>query len=361
MELRDSARERPHPPDVTVLMTVYNGMPYLRQAIESILEQTWADFEFLVVNDCSTDDSRDVILSYDDPRIRLLDNEENINQTRSLNRGLESVRSELIARMDADDISHPKRLEMQVAYLEEHPDVVAVGTGLRFITHTGRVTGRLVRPEHDLALRWLQLFDCPLSCGAVMFRRSTVWGTFGGFDPSIRLYQDWELWSRVLPEYKIANLPEVLLDVRKHSGCETVVFRDIALGEGKRITSANLRNILGIRDHSEEWLAKVDALTAERATHPEHLLQVVQMLFERFCELYPEAREDDQILSELSKQYLRVLSHAGLRHVPLVFRAVRLAWPMSSKMLFMSRLVRCLAVRMGARHVKRWLSRLGIC
>ncbi len=348
-------------PEVTVLMTVYNGMPYLPLAIESILKQTWTDFEFLIINDCSTDNSRDVILSYDDPRIRLLDNEENLNQTKSLNRGLEHTRTKLVARMDADDISHPKRLEMQVAYLRDHPEVVAVGTNLRFITHTGRVTGRFVRPEHDLALRWLQFFDCPLSCGAVMFRKSVVWDKLGGFDPSIRFYQDLELWSRVLPEYKIANLPDLLLDVRKHPGCDTIVFRDIAFGEGERITSANLRRILGITDDSEEWLSKVDTLTAERANHPEHLLQVIEVLFERFRALYPTAEEDPEVLNELSRQYLRVLYHTDLRSLPIAFRVLRLAWPISSKRLYMSRLARCLAVRVGARHVKRWFSCIRLC
>ena len=339
--------------EATVLMAVYNGMPYLPQAIESILNQTYSDFQFLIVNDCSTDSTRDIILSYKDSRIRLLDNEENINQTKSLGRGLEHTQTELVARMDADDVSHPQRLEIQVEYLREHPEVAAVGTNMRFIDHTGRVTGELRRPGHDVALRWLQLFDCPVSSGAVMFRKSVVWDKMGGFDPSIRFSQDWELWSRMPQEHKLANLPELLVDIRKHSGNAVVAFQDESLAEHRLINRVNPQRLLGITDNSEEWLAKVDTLVPARVDHPEHLLEVIETLFERFCALYPAARRDPDVLKERSRQYLRVLYHTDRRTLPTALRALRLAWPASSKALYFSRLARLAAVCLGGRQVKR--------
>ena len=121
-----------------VLMAVYNGMPYLPLAIESILGQTYEDFEFLIINDRSTDETREVVLGYRDSRIRLLDNQENIGQTRSLNRGLSETRCELVARMDDDDVSHPQRLERQVRFLEEHADVAVVGSNLTFVDSGGQ-------------------------------------------------------------------------------------------------------------------------------------------------------------------------------------------------------------------------------
>ena len=201
----------------------------------------------------------------------------------------------------------------------------AVGTSLRFIDHTGRATGQFIRPQHDLALRWMQLFSCPVSCGAVVFRKSVVWDELGGFDPSISIAQDWELWSRMPPEYKLANLPDLLLDVRKHPGCDTIVFRDIIFAEGQRINRANPQRILGITDDSEEWLSKVDTLIAERVDHPEHRLEVIEVLSERFYALYPTAREDPEVLKELSRQYVRVLCHTDLRSLPTTFRVLRLA------------------------------------
>ena len=102
---------------VTVLMPVYNAELFLSEAIESILRQTWSDFEYLIINDGSTDNSRKIISSFRDPRIRLVDNPSNLGLTKSLNKGLELAEGEYIARQDADDISHPKRLERQVQFL----------------------------------------------------------------------------------------------------------------------------------------------------------------------------------------------------------------------------------------------------
>src|SRR5659263_168424 len=111
-------------PKVTVLMAVYNGERYLREAIESILGQSFADFEFFIVNDGCTDSSRDIILSYRDPRIRLIDNQENIGLTKSLNIGLSLASGEYVARQDADDISYPTRIEKQIEYFETYPHTV---------------------------------------------------------------------------------------------------------------------------------------------------------------------------------------------------------------------------------------------
>jgi len=115
-------------PAVTVLMGVYNGELFVRDAIDSILAQSYRDFELLVVDDGSTDTTPAILASYDDSRLRVLRNEENIGLTRSLNRGLRAARGGLIARQDADDLSLPNRLARQVTFLESHPDVVLLGT-----------------------------------------------------------------------------------------------------------------------------------------------------------------------------------------------------------------------------------------
>ena len=104
-------------PEVTVLMSVFNGEKYLRESIDSILNQTFSDFEFLIINDGSTDSSRKIILSYDDSRIILVDNNENSGLSKSLNIGIHRGQGEYIARQDADDVSHPKRLEKELQFL----------------------------------------------------------------------------------------------------------------------------------------------------------------------------------------------------------------------------------------------------
>ncbi|RJQ28953.1 glycosyltransferase [Candidatus Parcubacteria bacterium] len=296
--------------DLTVLMTVYNGLPYLHAAIRSILDQTFDNFEFLIVNDCSTDDSRKAILGYSDPRIRLIDNRENLNQTRSLNRGLAEIRTELVARMDADDVSHPRRLERQMDYLARYPEVAAVGTHLRFINSRGDVIGGYEFPEEDLPLRWMQLFDCPVSCGAVMFKRSIVWEKLGGFDPSIRYAQDWELWSRLLPAHRLANLPEKLVDVRQHAAAASSAAFAPMLEEQRRIIRNNPQRLLGIEDPAGAGLARIEILLEKRLTEPGVRMDVIDTLFRLFCRRHIGAETHPGVLRILSRQYLEVLYYS---------------------------------------------------
>ncbi|MCP8319033.1 MAG: glycosyltransferase, partial [Candidatus Methylarchaceae archaeon HK01B] len=115
-------------PKITILMSVYNGEKYLREAIDSILNQTFKDFEFLIINDGSTDRTVEILRSYHDSRIKIITNEKNMGLTKSLNKGLKIARSEYVARMDADDISYPRRLEVQYEYMKKNPDVGIVGS-----------------------------------------------------------------------------------------------------------------------------------------------------------------------------------------------------------------------------------------
>jgi hypothetical protein len=299
--------------DVTVLMTVYNGLPYLPNAIESILRQTADDFEFLVVNDCSTDETRDVVLSYRDPRIRLVDNAVNEKQTRSLNRGLELAHGELIARMDADDVSHPRRLEKQIACLRANPGVAVVGCDLDLIDYRGRLQGRVRWPSGDLALRWLALFVCPVSCGAAVLRKSVVWNQLGGFDPAVKMGQDWELWIRVLGAHKMASVPESLLAVRRHPGQRSSLERELASGERQRTVRLARDIVLG--HGGEEDGNPVPASAARRIAE-------VTITFERFCGKYPAARDDHETMQALALQYLRVLGRSGIRDLPGALRAL---------------------------------------
>ena len=344
-------------PTLTVLMTVYNGLPYLHAAIESILRQTFSEFEFLIVNDCSTDESRQAILNYNDPRIHLIDNHENLNQTLSLNRGLAETRTELVCRMDADDVSHPRRLEKQMNYLMRHPDVVAAGTHLRFINAQGKVIGKFEFPEDDLPLRWMQLFDCPVSCGAVMFRRSVVWEKFGGFDPSIRYAQDWELWSRVLTGHRLANVPEKLVDVRQHPGASSSAASGPMLEEQRRIIHENPKRILKIEGKQPEWVNKVETLLDKRLKKPKYRVDVIDALFRCFCELYPGAENNPDILKILARQYLKVLYYTQF---PMQFQVLKklqtsLSGSPKTTSFFLKELLA--ALRLIPSHLKYWIPR----
>jgi len=147
-------------PEVTVLMSVYNGSKYLAEAIESILHQSYTDFEFLIINDGSTDLSEKIIKSYNDRRINYIKNNENIGLTRSLNKGLCLARGKYIARMDADDISMPDRFKEQVDFMEKNENVVACGT---FIELFGIKTGKIKYPIKDKEIREKFIFNPPLA------------------------------------------------------------------------------------------------------------------------------------------------------------------------------------------------------
>lgn len=208
-------------PSVTVLMSVCNCRRYVRQAVESILGQTYTDYEFLIVEDGSNDGSDAILDDYAgrDPRIRILRNNENAGLIRSLNRGLEEARGAFVARMDADDVAFPKRLEKQVAHLQTHRDCVLLGSRVLSIDEDGDPICR----EHQKARH--EDIERLLLCGiggavphpTAMYRREdTV--TAGGYREQYPACEDLDLWLRLAERGRLANLQEILLRYRRHFG-----------------------------------------------------------------------------------------------------------------------------------------------
>jgi hypothetical protein len=201
-------------PRVTVLMPVYNDAPFLGAAIDSVLAQTFTDFELIVIDDASTDRSPEIAASYRDPRIRLIVNDTNRGGPAARNRGLAAAKGEYVAQLDANDLSFPPRLAVQVAYLDAHPAVAAVGSQGTMIDVAGRTIGFYSRPITDLGIRWSSIFQTPLINSAAMFRCAIVRDELGGFNANLRCGEDFELWSRLPKHYAIRNLPEPLVAYR---------------------------------------------------------------------------------------------------------------------------------------------------
>jgi len=197
-------------PKVTVLMSVYNGEGYLREAIDSVLSQTYSDFEFLIIDDGSTDGSVDIIRSYLDPRIRLIENEKNIGLTRSLNKGLKLSRGEYIARMDGDDIALPERLEKQVHFLNEHVNVGLVGGSDITINGVGDEIGFRKKLTNNGALKQgLLAGDNQFCHPSSMFRKECI-EKVGPYREEFKMAQDYDLWLRIAEEFELANIEEAL-------------------------------------------------------------------------------------------------------------------------------------------------------
>lgn len=196
-------------PAVTVLMPVYNGAAYLREAIDSILAQTFGDFELLILNDGSTDDSAAIARSYGDPRIRVHDNPRNLKLIATLNLGLALARGRYVARMDGDDIAHPERLARQVAFLDDHPEVGVVGCWLETF---GDTHVQLRAPTAPNEIRVHLLFGNVVPHPGVMFRRALAEPPF--YEAEFPHAEDYAAWQRLSAHTKIANLPEFLLRYR---------------------------------------------------------------------------------------------------------------------------------------------------
>lgn len=203
-------------PKVTVLMAVYNSEKFLKPAIDSILNQTFGDFEFLIINDGSTDESAKIILSYVDERITYVENEQNIGLTKSLNKGLRLAQGEYVARMDADDVSLPERLKKQVAYLDQHQKVALVGAHSALIDEQGQIYQQYKPYNWTSELLFYSLaFRNVMAHSSVMFRTQTI-AAIGGYDENVRTAQDFELWQRVTRKYAAMILPDILIHWRNN-------------------------------------------------------------------------------------------------------------------------------------------------
>lgn len=257
-------------PAVSVLMPVYNGERFLAEAIDSILGQTFTDFEFVIVDDGSTDASPAILADYAsrDPRIRVL-TQANAGIVAALNRGLAECRAPLVARMDADDISLPTRLERQVAFLGGHPAVAVVGTAFQLVSDTGGA-GPVVRHAtgHAAIVRGLRRGNC-LAHPTVMMRRDPIQAV-GGYREFLRHAEDYDLWTRVAERHELANLPECLLRYRVHGGqvswavAEAQVLATLAvqgLARARRRTGAEPTPLMSSPDRP--FLAGLGFLSAD--------------------------------------------------------------------------------------------------
>lgn len=200
-------------PRVTVLMPVYNAENYLDEAIDSILKQTFNNFEFLIINDGSTDKSVKIIEKYKDSRIKLINNEKNKGLVYTLNKGLSLAKGEYIARMDADDISLFKRLETQVSFLDENPEIGIVGTYVEFFGEN--IKRQVWRPPTEMPeIKVSLFFGSTFAHPTVMIRRKLFKTYKLKYNESYKSAEDYGLWQEAEKHFKLKNIPEVHLKYR---------------------------------------------------------------------------------------------------------------------------------------------------
>jgi hypothetical protein len=221
------------PPLISVLVPVYNGMPFLPETVESVRAQTLGDFELIALDDGSTDASAQYLSSLDDDRLRI----ERLARgglSAALNHGLQVARAPIVARLDADDAALPDRFQLQYDYLQAHPDCVALGCQSKHVNENGEAIGEGRYPTSPLAIRWEALFRSPVLHPGSMYRRDHVLAV-GGYRREFDVAEDYDLWTRLLSRGALANLPQQLVRYRVHSRSVCSVHKERQVRQGARI------------------------------------------------------------------------------------------------------------------------------
>ena len=348
----------PPTPQVTVLLPVRNGAAHLPQALDSILAQTFADFELLVIDDGSTDATPEILRAIRDPRLRIVTHPQKLGLVPTLNEGLELARGEFIARHDHDDVSRADRLEKQVAFLRRQPDVALVGSEAWAMDESGRRGARMIRPLGAESIRWYLCFDNAFIHSAVMFRREVVARELGGYRRSLHS-EDYELWSRLARIRPTANLPEPLLRFREHQGSATGGLSGAAAADFDEATSAirleNLRCLLGEAARPEDARLLANYRRPLTAGSAGEFLGVFERLLETQRERWrasPDLRRTVAIqLFELAYRLLPVSRLLALRlfaralrwHLPV---AAAVPWPRALALFLLGGQARTLYLRL---------------
>jgi glycosyltransferase involved in cell wall biosynthesis len=211
----------PMPVKLTLLMPVWNAAPYVREALASVLAQDMQEYELLIIDDGSTDETPAIIASFDDARIRVI-RQENAGVAAALNTGLAMAKGTCIARFDADDICLPGRLSAQFSFLEQHPDYILVGSDADYMDEEGNFLFHYNCPAHtDEEIKALPPLVCPFIHSAVMYRKDVVLEA-GGYSLQAHNFEDHLLWRQLVPKGRCCNLKQSLIKVRFNPGSVTL-------------------------------------------------------------------------------------------------------------------------------------------
>lgn len=242
-------------PLISVILPVYNSSDFLEEAIDSIINQTYKNWELIAINDGSTDKSEDIILRYKDARIKYYKNEKNIGLIGTLNRGIDLSTGKYIARMDSDDVSKPLRFEKQINFMEQNPNYAMCGTFAKMIDQSGNKIRKIVHQTTDEFLKINLLFSVPFIHPSMMIKTSIL--KENKFDPQYIHVEDYDIWCRIARKNKVANIADTLLDYRWHGNNISIKNEET---QNKLKSEINKRELgfLNIKPTEEElWLHEI--------------------------------------------------------------------------------------------------------
>jgi glycosyltransferase involved in cell wall biosynthesis len=275
-------------------MAAYNGERFLREAIDSVLAQTFPDFELIIIDDCSTDRTFEIIQSYVDERIRLIQNAQNLGAAETRNVGLRQARGEYIAILDCDDIARPDRFMIQAGYLDQHPDVMLISSACIIIDENSDTISTYVPPVDPVIFRWVMLIDNQIYHSTVMYRK-TVGLEFNGYERALVPSEDYDLWCKIIRKYGYVQMLERVTYYRVHHRGLTFT-QSKRMGEtATRIIQENIQDTLGKRIEPP----LIDALLKKSAEPGSQLRLVYQWYFDLvkgFAKRYQLTREERLVL-----------------------------------------------------------------
>ena len=293
-------------PLVSVVLPVYNGETYLKESIDSIISQTYTNFELLIINDGSTDKSEEICLSYNDDRIKYIF-QKNEGLAETLNNALTLCKGKYIARQDQDDISYKNRFQKQVDFLEKNESIVLLGARAKIFSDEVDYLKTHNHATQPSILKFDLMFNNPFVHSTIMFRKTSL-EIVGYYNTNRSFYEDYELWSRFVQAGDVANLPDVLLDYRHHDqglSKSTNYFKDDA------IYHQNIKNIESLLGYKSKFINELAAVIHNKTelykdSSYSELKKIIQEISLTIIKQYPQ---DEKIIKIRLKQYLRIISY----------------------------------------------------
>lgn len=290
---------------VTVFTTVYNGLPFLKEAIESTLNQTYTNFDYLIIDDCSTDESVSVIELYNDPRIRLVKNEKNLGTAETFNKGLSIIDSKYIVRLDQDDVSLANRVEEQISYLEKNPDLDIVCSWEHTIDHNGKRIRdwKTEIRNYGEFLGPVLLGLCPIWHPSIAFKKEAMIMA-GGFNKEYTRAEDFEVTVRMaLKRLNAGVVPQFLLLQREHQNRQSVQFEKEQISVNKRVHYETLNYF--IDDPLLNIFAEYLSLDSKTIFRKDDLIRFNKILYELFSAISNKQKLNSIEIKSLKNVFLK--------------------------------------------------------
>lgn len=318
-------------PVVSVLLPVYNGEKFIEQAVQSILDQTYRNFELMIIDDGSTDRTSAILDQFHDSRIRRMRNTENVGLIRSLNSAAQEAQGTYLARMDADDISLPVRFAAQVEFLETHPEIGVLGTALEQIDSHGRIISTLRLPHTHERIFWIFFFDTAIVHATVMMR-SAIFRSAGGYNDTFAHVEDTELWSRLLFTTRFANLQEVLYKRQLHNRSVGSTQHTVQIQTDAAIRKNILKRTIGITvsDAVLRWL--FDPSHVLSRSEKEELIYLYFRAYAYMTSAFSLAPEIAEQIQRDVQRRIRIAEHSDCRAMrKFFFRILRDTLPIATR------------------------------